>query len=96
VLAQVPDERILGASGVKTAERPRKIRHPVSNRKIRVGIAGYGVCQFGAAFGFQDQLARVGLIDWMPVDHAVAIIMGIHLMFGSHRPPLLPSPSSTP
>lgn len=27
---------------------------PVSDRKIRVGIAGYGVCQFGAAFGFQD------------------------------------------
>ncbi|MEI6052074.1 MAG: twin-arginine translocation signal domain-containing protein, partial [Opitutaceae bacterium] len=27
---------------------------PLSNRKIRVGIAGYGVCQFGAAFGFQD------------------------------------------
>lgn len=27
---------------------------PVSDRKIRVGIAGYGVCRFGAAFGFQD------------------------------------------
>ena len=27
---------------------------PVSDRKLRVGIAGYGVCQFGAAFGFQD------------------------------------------
>jgi predicted dehydrogenase len=27
---------------------------PISDRKIRVGIAGYGVCQFGAAFGFQD------------------------------------------
>src|SRR6185503_4035388 len=27
---------------------------PVSDRKIRVGIAGHGVCQFGAAFGFQD------------------------------------------
>jgi predicted dehydrogenase len=27
---------------------------PLSDRKIRVGIAGYGVCQFGAAFGFQD------------------------------------------
>ncbi|RIK81650.1 MAG: gfo/Idh/MocA family oxidoreductase [Planctomycetota bacterium] len=24
-----------------------------SDRKIRVGIAGYGVCRFGAAFGFQ-------------------------------------------
>ncbi len=27
---------------------------PVSDRKIRVGIAGYGTCRFGAAFGFQD------------------------------------------
>jgi len=27
---------------------------PVSDRKIRVGIAGYGACAFGAAFHFQD------------------------------------------
>ncbi|MEZ5278394.1 MAG: Gfo/Idh/MocA family oxidoreductase, partial [Opitutaceae bacterium] len=27
---------------------------PVSDRRIRVGIAGYGVCGFGAAFHFQD------------------------------------------
>ncbi|MCE5325432.1 MAG: Gfo/Idh/MocA family oxidoreductase [Planctomycetaceae bacterium] len=27
---------------------------PVSDRRLRVGIAGYGVCAFGAAFGFQD------------------------------------------
>ena len=27
---------------------------PFSDRKIRMGIVGYGVCQFGAAFGFQD------------------------------------------
>ncbi len=27
---------------------------PVSDRRIRVGIVGYGVCKFGAAFGFQD------------------------------------------
>ena len=27
---------------------------PVSDRKIRVGIIGYGVCKFGAAFSFQD------------------------------------------
>ncbi len=26
----------------------------VSDRKIRVGIVGYGRCKFGAAFGFQD------------------------------------------
>lgn len=27
---------------------------PFSDRKLRVGIAGFGVCQFGAAFGFQN------------------------------------------
>ncbi|HXP63089.1 MAG TPA: Gfo/Idh/MocA family oxidoreductase [Dongiaceae bacterium] len=27
---------------------------PVSDRKVRVGIAGYGVCKFGAEFGFQN------------------------------------------
>ena len=27
---------------------------PVSDREIRVGIVGYGVCRFGAAFSFQD------------------------------------------
>lgn len=27
---------------------------PVSGRKIRVGIVGYGFCKFGAAFGFQN------------------------------------------
>lgn len=27
---------------------------PVSDRKVKVGIAGYGVCKFGAQFGFQN------------------------------------------
>ena len=27
---------------------------PVSDRKVRVGIAGYGYCKFGALFSFQD------------------------------------------
>ena len=26
----------------------------IFDRRIRVGIVGYGVCQFGAAFSFQD------------------------------------------
>ena len=43
-----------GAEGVKTSQRPKGVWKPVSDRKIRVGIVGYGVCQFGAAFGFQD------------------------------------------
>ncbi len=31
-----------------------KVWQPVSGRKVRVGIVGYGLCKFGAAFGFQD------------------------------------------
>ncbi|MBR0066998.1 MAG: gfo/Idh/MocA family oxidoreductase, partial [Kiritimatiellae bacterium] len=27
---------------------------PFSDKKVRVGIAGYGVCTFGAVFFFQD------------------------------------------
>ena len=46
--AQAPDEKILGAAGVKTSERPKGVWKPVSDRKIRVGIVGYGVCKFGA------------------------------------------------
>jgi len=49
-----PGEKILGASGVKTSARPKGAWKPVSDRKIRTGIVGYGVCRFGAAFGFQD------------------------------------------
>jgi len=35
-------------------QMPGQVWRPVSDRKVRVGIVGYGVCQFGAAFGFQD------------------------------------------
>ncbi len=37
-----------------TDKEAAKNWRPVSDRKIRVGIAGYGVCGFGAAFHFQD------------------------------------------
>ena len=54
----------------KTAEDPNasKSWKPVSDRKIRVGIAGYGVCQFGAAFGFQDHpnVQVVAVSDLIP------------------------------
>lgn len=38
----------------KASAETSKGWEPVSDRKIRVGIVGYGFCQFGAAFGFQD------------------------------------------
>ncbi|MGO8748206.1 MAG: Gfo/Idh/MocA family protein [Thermoguttaceae bacterium] len=52
--AQSANPKILGEAGVKTAARSAKKWTAVSDRRIRVGIVGFGVCQFGAAFGFQD------------------------------------------
>ncbi|MGI9457123.1 MAG: Gfo/Idh/MocA family protein, partial [Aeoliella sp.] len=41
---------------------------PFSDRKIRVGIAGYGLCSFGAAFGFQNHpnVEVVAVTDLIP------------------------------
>lgn len=41
---------------------------PFSDRKLRVGIAGYGLCQFGAAFGFQNHpnVEVVAVADLIP------------------------------
>lgn len=45
---------VLGPQGVATSERPKKVWEPISDRKIRVGIVGYGRSRFGAAFEFQN------------------------------------------
>ena len=41
---------------------------PVSDRKLRVGIVGYGVCKFGADFGFQNHpnVEVVAVSDLIP------------------------------
>lgn len=41
---------------------------PVSDRQIRFGIVGHGVCEFGAAFGFQDHpnVRVVAVSDLLP------------------------------
>ena len=44
---------IQGFEQAVTDEEAAKNWRPVSDRKIRVGIAGYGVCSFGSAFHFQ-------------------------------------------
>ncbi|UCD52791.1 MAG: Gfo/Idh/MocA family oxidoreductase [Phycisphaerales bacterium] len=40
--------------GQAVPQSTEKTWEPVSERKVRMGIVGYGVCRFGAAFGFQD------------------------------------------
>lgn len=65
---QAPGAEILGAEGVKTSAKTEKVWRPISDRKIRVGVIGYGVCQFGAAFGFQDHpnVTIAAVSDLMP------------------------------
>lgn len=48
--------------------KPSPAWQPVSDRKLRVGIVGYGVCRFGAAFGFQDHpnVEVVAVSDLIP------------------------------
>ncbi|NLX66171.1 MAG: Gfo/Idh/MocA family oxidoreductase [Bacteroidales bacterium] len=45
-----------------------KIWVPVSDRKIRVGLVGYGACRFSALFGFQDHpnVEVVAVSDLIP------------------------------
>jgi len=49
---------------------------PVSDRKIKVGIVGYGVCQFGAQFGFQDHPnVEVVAVSDLIADRCAALAM---------------------
>ncbi|HZM03500.1 MAG TPA: Gfo/Idh/MocA family oxidoreductase [Candidatus Saccharimonadales bacterium] len=52
----------------RLTEDPSKGWKPVSDRKIRVGIAGYGFSHFGALFGFQDHpnVEIVAVTDLIP------------------------------
>ncbi len=56
--------RVVGAQ----EQQQRRTWKPVSDRKVRVGIVGYGVCRFGAAFGFQDHpnVEVVAVSDLVP------------------------------
>jgi len=49
-----PNKKIQGFDETNAGKLRKGDWKPVSDRKIRMGIAGYGVCRFGAAFGFQN------------------------------------------
>lgn len=53
-VAAAAEDTIQGFDETSTTTQKDAPWTPVSDRKIRVGIVGYGVCRFGAAFGFQD------------------------------------------
>jgi predicted dehydrogenase len=62
---QVP---IAGFEKAPTDPEASRGWQPVSDRRLRVGIVGYGVCQFGAAFSFQDHpnVEIVAVSDLIP------------------------------
>lgn len=60
--------KIQGFDQTETDVDESQVWKPVSDRKVRVGIAGFGACQFGAAFGFQDHpnVEVVAVTDLIP------------------------------
>jgi hypothetical protein len=67
-VAHAQGKVIQGFEKAPTAPDASKGWEPVSNRKIRVGLVGYGVCKFAAAFGFQNHpnVEVVAVSDLIP------------------------------
>ena len=66
--SQAAEKVIPGFEKAKPEAEVSKDWKPVSDRKIRVGLAGYGVCKFATAFGFQDHpnVEVVAVSDLIP------------------------------
>jgi hypothetical protein len=46
--------QIQGFDETKTNVAEQNVWKPFTDRKLRIGIAGFGLCQFGAQFGLQN------------------------------------------
>jgi predicted dehydrogenase len=66
--ARGEEEPIQGFEQVAADPQSSKKWTPISDRKIRVGLVGHGVCRFAAAFGFQDHpnVEVVAVSDLIP------------------------------
>ncbi len=66
--ARAQERPIQGFEKGPTDPNASKDWQPVTDRRLRVGIVGYGVCQFGAAFSFQDHpnVEVVAVSDLIP------------------------------
>ena len=53
-LAGAAEKKIQGFEEEKGGPKPAAEWKPVSDRKIRMGIVGYGLCKFGPQFSLQD------------------------------------------
>ena len=52
--AGADDKPIQGFEETASNTTKKVVWSPISDRKVRVGLVGYGLCKFSAAFGFQD------------------------------------------
>jgi len=59
---------IPGFDQTRTSQDASRPWQPFSDRKVRVGLVGYGVCKFSADFGFQDHpnVEVVAVSDLIP------------------------------
>ena len=66
--AAAQDPPIQGFEKQERKDNPNKVWQPVSDRKIRMGIVGFGVCRFGAAFSLQHHpnVEMVAVSDLFP------------------------------
>ena len=65
---RISDKPIQGFNEMNSNTDTAKSWVQTSDRKVRVGIVGYGVCKFGAAFSFQDHpnVEIVAVSDLIP------------------------------
>jgi predicted dehydrogenase len=72
--ARAEEKPIQGFQKTAGAPDPSAGYKPISDRKIRVGIAGYGFCKFGANFSFQTHpnVEVVAVTDLIP-DNCAAL-----------------------
>ncbi len=65
---QAAEKPIAGFEAAPTTAEAHEGWKPFSDRKLRVGIVGYGVCKFGAVFGFQNHpnVEVVAVSDLIP------------------------------
>jgi len=66
--AAAREKSIQGFEDTQSNTDTSKVWTRTSDRKVRVGIAGYGFCRFGAAFSFQDHpnVEIVAVTDLIP------------------------------
>lgn len=67
-MARADEKVIQGFEQTKATTQTATNWKPISDRKIRVGLVGHGVCKFASAFGFQDHpnVEVVAVSDLIP------------------------------